>query len=162
MSLKKTAEDLLQIAEAIEKEAAGVTQFVCDKCNHTTTLAKINASRKTAAAEVGNNVTVSDITVNDQVMCPCPDCDGALSYTASEESKAYYFDEKKADDKEEEEAEEGKDEKDAAKKPSQKEIDEEKGETPEEQALEEKGVNLHKEPHTASIDYDKLDQYLRG
>jgi hypothetical protein len=160
MSLKKTAEDLLQIAEAIEKEAAGVTQFVCDKCNHTTTLGKINASRKTAAAEVGENVTVSDITVNDQVMCPCPDCNGVLAYKATEESKAYYFDEKKANEECDEEKPE--DEKDAGKKPSKEEIDEEKKETPEEQALEEKGVNLHKEPHTASIDYDKLDLYLKG
>lgn len=154
MSLKKTAEDLLQIAEAIEKEAADVTQFVCDKCHHTTTLAKINAARKTAAEEIGKNVTVSDITVNDNVACPA--CDGVLSYDATEESKSYYFDEKKADDKEEEDAE---DEKDAA---SQKEIEEEKGETPEEQAEEEGGKKLHKEPHTASIDYDKLDQYLKG
>lgn len=158
MSLKKTAEDLLQIAEAIEKEAAEVTQFVCDKCNHTTTLAKINASRKAAAAEVGKNVTVSDIAVNDKVSCPA--CEGVLSYQVTDESKSYYFDEKKADDKEEEKAEE--DEKDAAKKPSKEEIEEEKKETPAEQALEEKGKKLHEEPHTASIDYDKLDQYLKG
>jgi hypothetical protein len=158
MSLKKTAEDLLQIANDIEKEAAEVTQFVCDKCNHTTTLAKINDSRKTAAQEVGENVTVSEITVNDKVTCPA--CDGVLSYKATDASNAYYYDDKVAEDAEEEEdKEEGKD---ASKKPSKEEIEEEKKETPAQQALEEKGIKLHKEPHTASIDYDKLDRYLKG
>jgi hypothetical protein len=154
MSLKKTADDLLEIAEAIENDAAEVTKFVCGNCNHTTTLARINASRKAAAAEVGENVTVSDITVNDKVTCPA--CDGILSYNSTEESKSYYFDEKEAEKDEEE------DERDAAKKPkvSPEEIEEEKKETPEEQALEEKGEKLHKEPHEASIDYDKLSRYL--
>jgi len=136
MSLKKTAEDLLQVAEAIEKEASEVTQFVCDTCNHTTTLAKINAARKTVASEIGKNVTVSDITVNDMVTCPA--CEGVLSYKVTKESQSYYFDEKKAEDEEKDE-----EEKDAGKKPSKEEIEEEKGETPEEQIMEEKGKKLH-------------------
>jgi hypothetical protein len=155
MSLKKTAEDLLKIAEDIEMEAAEVTQFVCEKCNHTTTLAKINASRKEAANEIGDNVVVSPITVNEKVTCPA--CDGVLAYNATEESAPYYFDEKKA-----EEDDKDKEEKEATKEPSQREINEETRETPAEQALEEKGEKLHKEPHAASIDYDKLDLYLKG
>ena len=146
--MKKTAEELLKIADEIDAQAADVTNFVCDKCNHTTTLSKINATRKTAAGAVGNNVTVSDISVNDKVACPAPECGGTMSYKASDASAPYYYDE---DAKVE-----------AAKEPAPKEIAEEKKETPEEQAKEEKGEKLHEEPHEASIDYDALDRYTKG
>jgi len=140
--MKEAAEELLKVADAIDKEAAEVTQFVCDKCNHTATLATINARRQEAAKTAGENVTVSDITVNDKIHCPA--CDGVMVYAETEESAGYYFD---PDQK-------------AAAKVSPEEIKEEKKETPEEQALEEKGEKLHKEPH-ASIDYDALERYSK-
>ena len=145
MSLKKQADELLKVAAEIEEQAAGVTNFVCDKCNHTTTLSKINAARRTAAEDIGENVVVSDITVNDSVSCPVPSCEGVMAYQETEASAGYYYDPDKV-----------------AAKPSAEEIAEEEKETPEEQAREEKGEKLHEEPHTASINYDKLDRYMRG
>ena len=110
MSLKKAAEELLKIADDIEKEAEEVTQFVCDKCNHTATLSSINDFRKKAAEKSEDNVTVSEVTVNDTLQCPA--CEGIMAYAASEASDAYYFDpEKKATEEEEEEEEEGKEKK---------------------------------------------------
>lgn len=107
MSLKKTAEELLKIADDIEKEATEVTQFVCDKCNHTATLASINQKRKEAAKAAGENVIVADMTVNDTVHCPA--CDGLMLYQANDPSEAYYFEpDKKAEEKEEEKEEEEK------------------------------------------------------
>lgn len=94
MSLKKTAEELLKIADEIEKEAEAVTKFVCEGCNHTATLSLINERRDVAAKEAGENVHVAKITVNDKVLCPA--CGGNMSYVASEESEAYYFDPEKA------------------------------------------------------------------
>lgn len=144
MSLKQAAEDLLKIADEIEVQADSVTQFVCDKCNHTATLAKINEKRKTAAKEAGENVTVGSVTVNDQVACPACD-DGVMSYVASEESEKFYIEEKEAAEV------------------TPEEVAEEKKETPEEQALEEKGEKPHKEPHdkkaSEPIDYDSLKRY---
>jgi hypothetical protein len=139
MSMKQAAEDLLKVADAIDKEAADVTQFVCDKCNHTATLAVVNARRKEAADAAGSNIAVSPITVNDKIQCPA--CEGVMAYQETEDSAPYYFD----PDKE---------------AVSKKEIDEEKGETPEEQAEEEGGKKLHKEPH-ASLDYDSLERYAK-
>lgn len=146
---KKTADELLKIAEALEQQAADVTQFVCDKCSHTTTLAKIAEARKVTASEVGDNVEASEITVNDKVTCPAPSCDGIMAYTATEASAPYYFD---------------PDAEKTAAKPSKKEVEEEKKETPEEQAKEEKGEVLHEEPHTAAekVDYDSIDRYIKG
>lgn len=164
--MKKAADELLKIADEIEKEAAEVTQFVCDKCNHTATLAAINEKRKMAAKEAGENVTVSDITVNDNIKCPA--CDGVMAYKATEASEAYYFDpDKKAgyDAKEEKEPEEEpaeKDEKEAKKEnlnpPEGEPHDEgaphdEKTETPEEEKAEKE------KSKEASIDYDSLQRY---
>jgi flagellar biosynthesis GTPase FlhF len=157
MSFQKTADELLALADKIDKDAAEVTKFVCDQCNHTATLAKINAARTASAKTAGENVVVSGVEVDDKIACPA--CDGVMSYQASAESDGYYYDDAVAA-KEEEKPEE--EEKDAAKKPSKEEIEEEKKETPEEQIKEEKGEKLHEEPHTASIDYDKLDYYLKG
>lgn len=90
MSLKNAAEELLKVADEIEKEAADVTQFVCDKCNHTASLAAINQKRKEAAEASEDNVAVKDITINDTVNCPA--CDGVMAYKASKASDPYYFD----------------------------------------------------------------------
>lgn len=89
MSLKNAAEELLKIADDIEKEAEGVTQFVCSSCNHTATLASINQKRKEAAENAKEDVTVADITVNDTLQCPA--CDGVMEYSPTEASEAYYF-----------------------------------------------------------------------
>ena len=145
MSLKKQAEALINVANELEKQAAEVTNFVCSACNHTTTLSKINAARKTAATDVGENCVVSDISVNDKVTCPVPSCEGVLAYQENEASGPYYYDTEKE-----------------AKEPSAKEIAEEEKETPAEQAKEESGEKLHAEPHTASVDYDAIDRYING
>ncbi|RKY77535.1 hypothetical protein DRQ07_08650 [candidate division KSB1 bacterium] len=94
MSIKQAAEELLKVADEIEKEAAEVTEFVCDQCNHTATLALINEKRREAAKQAGENVTVSEITVNDSVNCPA--CDGIMTYRPTEASEEYYIDEDKA------------------------------------------------------------------
>jgi len=144
MSMKQAAEQLLKIADDIEKDAAEVTSFVCNKCNHTATLAMINAKRKEAAKE--HQAAAADISVNDSIHCPA--CDGVMAYQETEASKPYYYDPDKA----------------AA--VSQKEIDEEKKETPEDQAKEEKGEKLHDEPHAKAasepVDYDSLQRYMTG
>jgi len=138
MSMKQAAEELLKVADAIDKEAAEVTKFVCNKCNHTATLGSINARRKEAAEASGAKVTVADITVNDKLQCPA--CDGQMTYAETEESAGFYFDpEKTADHKEPESPE------DEAKEPPEEEKEE-----------EEKG--LEKE---ASIDYDSLQRYSK-
>lgn len=114
MSMNKAAEELLNIANEIEKEAAEVTQFVCDQCNHTASLSTINVRRKEAAAQEGENVVVGEITVNDKVSCPA--CEGVMAYQETEASQPYYYDPDKAaseeegtdDDAGKEEKEEGK------------------------------------------------------
>jgi len=144
-SMKKVAEELLKIADEIETEAAGVTQFVCDSCNHTATLTSINEKRTEAAKTAGENVTVSPITVNDKVHCPA--CEGVMAYRETDVSAAYYYD------------------KDAAKDPNAPGHDESKetpadeaAETPETQKKEkEEGTEQH--PKTAAIDYDSLERY---
>jgi len=149
MSLKQAAEELLKVADEMEKQAAEISKFVCDKCNHTTTLAKINAARIKSAAEVGENVTVSEITVNDKVHCPLPECQGVLSYQETEESASYYYDPEKK-----------------VAGAADKSHSEEK-ETPEQEAAE--SVETQKKEraegkHEASepIDYDAIERYTKG
>jgi hypothetical protein len=149
MSLKQAAENLLKVAEAIDQQAAEVSTFVCDKCNHTTTLAKINASRKKVAGEIGENVTVSDVTVNDKVHCPAPDCEGVLSYKETEESKGYYYDPEAV----------------MAKDPNAPHS--EKTETPKDEAAEslktqEKEREEGKHEASEKMDYDALERYTKG
>jgi hypothetical protein len=94
MDVKKAADELLKIADEIEKDAAEATKFQCPSCSHTATLASINAKRQEAAKTAGDNVTVADITVNDKVKCPA--CDGVMAYRETEASKQYYYDPDKA------------------------------------------------------------------
>jgi hypothetical protein len=142
MSMKQAAEDLLKVADAIDKEAAEVTQFVCDKCNHTATLATINARRKEAAEAAGSNVTVSDIAVNDKIKCPA--CDGVMAYQETEASAPYYFDpDKKAKDPD---------------APHSEEEETPKEET--EESLKTQEKEQEKGKH-ASIDYDSLERYAK-
>ena len=147
MSLKQAAEELLKVADEIEQKAAECTQFTCGVCNHTTTLAKINAARKHTASEVGENVTVSDITVNDKVTCPA--CEGVLAYKETEASAGYYYDPDKAVE--------------AKKDPDAPHS--EKTETPEQEAaesLETQKKERAEGKHTASVDYDAIDRYKKG
>jgi hypothetical protein len=117
MSLKWASEELLKLADDIDKEAAKVTQFVCADCNHTATLALINERREKAAKEAGENVVVTSLNVEDKIHCPA--CEGTMSYKATDESKAYYFDtEKEAQDDETE-----NDDKDEEKKKASEPID---------------------------------------
>ena len=102
MSLKKAAEELLKIADEIEVQANEVTNFVCDKCNHTATLTKINEKRSAAASEADGDVTVSEVTINDRIACPACD-DGVMSYVATEESEKFYVEEKTAEEEKPEE-----------------------------------------------------------
>ena len=106
MSLKNAAEELLKIADDIEKEAGEVTQFVCDKCGHTASLAVINQKRKEAAESTEDHVVVKDITVDDTLNCVA--CEGVMAYKATEASDPFYFDpeKKKASKEAEKEASE--------------------------------------------------------
>lgn len=146
MSLKKTAEDLLKLADQIEQEASEVTKFVCDTCNHTATLATINASRKTAAEGI-EDVTVSDISVNDKISCPA--CEGVMAYSETEESTAYYFDP------------DAKVEAKAAPDAPHSEDDETAAQEAAESVETQKKERAQGEKH-ASIDYDALDRYMKG
>jgi len=141
MTPKQAAEELLKIADDIEKDAAEATKFVCDKCNHTASLDTINARRHETAKTAGENVTVSEITVNDKIQCPA--CDGVMAYSENDESKAYYFDPEK----------------------TANEAAEEAGETSAEQATEEEtGKELPKKPAKEAsepIDYDSLQRYMK-
>ena len=148
MSLKQAAEELLKVADEIEQKAAEVTTFVCDKCNHTSTLANINASRKKVASEVGENVTVTDITVNDKITCPAPGCEGVMAYNETEASAGFYYDPDKAVE---------------AKDPDAPHS--EKKETPAEEkdeSLKTQEKERAEGAHTASVDYDAIDRYIKG
>jgi|GEM_PF-4165527 hypothetical protein len=141
MSHEKIAEELLAISETIEKQAAEVTKFVCDRCGHTSTLAKINEVRAKSASEIDAEVVVDPITVNDMVSCPAPGCDGRLSYTETEASKDYYFEGKSAGDDPVKDAEPEETE-------PKKDVDEK----------EEPPIANKK----AAINYDSLDRYIKN
>ena len=143
-TLKDAAEKLLKVADQLEQEANEVTKFVCEGCNHTATLASINEKRAESAKVAGENVVVSDVTVNDKIHCPA--CDDVMAYSQTEESKQFYFDPDKVAAEEEEEEKKEKKEKKEEKEPEEKEEKEEK--EPEE-----------KEEKTASIDYDSVQRY---
>jgi hypothetical protein len=146
MSLKQAAEQLLKVADEIEQKAAEVTEFSCDQCKHTTTLAKINAARKTAASEVGENVTVSDITVNDKITCPVPTCEGVMAYQETEASAGFYYDPEKTVEA-----------KDAPHSEETETPAEEKAES-----LKTQEKERAEGAHTASVDYDAIDRYIKG
>jgi len=88
MDKRIAAERLLEIADAIEKEAFDSTYFICDTCNHTATLATINGKRHKAASEL-NVQNVNVVTVNEKVACPA--CEGVMAYTATDESRKYWI-----------------------------------------------------------------------
>jgi len=96
MEMKNAAEELLKIADDLENEAAAVTQFVCEGCNHTATLEIINTKRVEAAQNSGQEVVVAKIDVEDVISCPA--CGGRMSYQPTEESQKYYINVKADDD----------------------------------------------------------------
>jgi len=107
MTLKEASAELLKVAEQIEKEADEVTEFVCADCNHTSTLAKINAKRKDMAESEKNDnedIVVANVTVNDKIYCPA--CNGVMSYRPTEASTVYYTKEAEEQEKVEEDTEE--------------------------------------------------------
>jgi len=86
---KRTASELIKLADAIEKQAAEKTYFVCDCCNHTANLASINSIRTKVASENGIE-SVSPVNVNNNIACPVIGCEGRMSYVATSESDKYY------------------------------------------------------------------------
>jgi len=102
--LKEAAESLLKVADAIEKDAAEVSEFVCEDCNHTATLATINEKRLEAASQSEEEVKVAEITVNDKINCPA--CDGVMAFRANEASAPYYIDDSEKTAEEEKTADE--------------------------------------------------------
>jgi hypothetical protein len=89
--MKKTASELLKIADAIEKEASEKTYFVCDKCNHTANLSSINSVRTKVASDNGID-NVNPVSVEDSIACPVMECAGVMRYAATEDSEKYYID----------------------------------------------------------------------
>jgi hypothetical protein len=103
--LKYASDTLLQVADAIEKEAADRSIFACDKCDNTISLSGINSAIRTASEGAG--VDAHTILVDDKVACTTCEA-GVMSYQASEESDKYYEEESKEEEPEEE-AEESND-----------------------------------------------------
>ena len=155
MTLKEAAVELMKVADQIEKEAGEVTQFVCEKCNHTATLSSINDKRKETAKTAGENVVVADVTVNDKIHCPA--CEGIMSYKQTEASEQFYFDPEKkaAEEVEEKKEEEKKEEVKEAKK------EEEKKEEVKEAAKKDEDDEDASASKKASIDYDSLQRYSK-
>lgn len=94
-NMKLAAERLLKIADDLEKEAADNTFFVCDGCNHTSSLLDINKKRKIA----GKNHSVkriANVTVNDAVTCLA--CGGKMSYVPTDSSEKYYIEAEDTED----------------------------------------------------------------
>lgn len=155
MSLQKAAEELLRVADMIEKEAAEVTSFVCEKCNHTATLATINNRRHSDAKTAGENVTVSDITVNDKITCLA--CQGVMAYKETEASAPFYYNpEKKADDAAGECPTDGK--------PAEKKDEDDDAADVAAKVKKDDAEKAEKEAQSktasAPIDYDSLDRYI--
>lgn len=86
-NMKLAAEKLFKIADTLEKEAADNTYFVCDGCNHTSSLADINAKRR-LASETYKVKRVANVTVNDKVLCPA--CGDKMAYVPTDMSEKYY------------------------------------------------------------------------
>jgi hypothetical protein len=86
-NMKLAAQRLLKIADDLEREAADNTFFVCDGCNHTSSLKDINAKRK-MAGENHKVKRIANVSVNDSVTCLA--CGGKMSYVPTDSSEKYY------------------------------------------------------------------------
>lgn len=78
--------ELLKMAALIDKVAGEVTDFVCEGCGNTETLANMNAMN----AEKAGDQAIEDITVDDKVQCP--DCGGVMAADLDEVSSEFYDD----------------------------------------------------------------------
>ena len=139
MDLKVAAENLLKVADQIEREAEQKTVFACESCNHTATLAEINAARKSfaekEASETGKSVRVAKITVNDKVACG--NCgEGAMCYESDEVSSKYWVEAADEDDLETLDIAE-EDDKEVSEKEEDKEEDKEDSDTEEDKDTDE-------------------------
>lgn len=89
---KTAAEELLKLADLIEKEASEKTVFSCEGCNHTASLSSINAARsdfaKKQATELQVEIEARPVTVNDKIACP--NCSSAMAYEPTAESERFY------------------------------------------------------------------------
>lgn len=98
--IKLAAQELLKVAETIEKEASEKTFFVCEKCQNKANLATINDLRNKLASEeadkIGKEIEVKSVTVNNVIACS--KCGGEMSYEATEESERFYVEDKTAAD----------------------------------------------------------------
>jgi hypothetical protein len=94
-NMKLAAERLIKIANDLEKEAADNTFFVCDGCNHTSSLLDINAKRKIAGKK-HSVVHIANVTVNDAVTCLA--CGGKMSYVPTDTSEKYYVEAEDTED----------------------------------------------------------------
>ena len=84
---KEAAQRLFDIADAIEKQAAEKTLFVCEGCNHTASLGSINTERAKFASDNGIS-NVSGISVENTITCKA--CGGDMKYAATEESEKFF------------------------------------------------------------------------
>jgi len=122
--IKKAADELLRLADEIEKEASEKIFFACNSCDHKVNLATINAKRKEAAdlnsKQAGKQIVIASISVDDKIHCP--NCtSGKMAYAPTEESEKYLVE---ADDSKKEpeeydsmkEEKEEKEEKESSKK----------------------------------------------
>ena len=87
MDRKTAAQKLIDIADAIDKQAAEESFFVCRECNHTASLATINAKRSKVASETDVQ-DVEAVTVNDVIACPA--CASDMRYVPTDISEKFY------------------------------------------------------------------------
>lgn len=87
MDRKTAAQKLIDIANAVDKQAAEESFFVCHSCNHTASIASINGKRAKVASENGIQ-DIEAVTVNDVIACPA--CDGDMRYIPTDMSERYY------------------------------------------------------------------------
>lgn len=97
MDRKEAAQKLLDIANAIDRQAAEDSFFVCRSCNHTASLATINDKRVKVASEQGAK-EIDAVSVNDIVACPA--CGSDMRYIPTEISERYYVEAMDGEDEE--------------------------------------------------------------
>lgn len=154
--IKKASEELLRIADEIEKEASEKIFFACDSCEHKANLATIDAARKDASETASDetvSVVVASISVDDSLACP--QCDGTMKYAATEESEKYLveaseedYDSKSESKEEKAEKAEDKEEKEAAEEKVEEKEDPKEDENP-----------LMKKAASLGLDLDAISRY---
>jgi len=90
-NLKVAADNLLALADRLDKEASEKTLFICGACGHEASLASINAFRGKLASEQGIGI-VTKVSVNDKLACGEEGCRGVMAYSPTAESERFYVD----------------------------------------------------------------------